>query len=380
MSTPVARVNDEQKAVVDDKEDGNRLYGKHCFGQPLSGGGIALTLLEAAYLVERNKLSLIIDDRTADFPQFIDFIVSRTDIDFHRYAAYRDLKNRGFIVKFTSPFDFSLYPGGSSIKRNPSRKYVDVFSERHRFIPNKMYEKALKSRELRKSYLVQVVDEEGDVTYYEISIPDPRGNIPHISPPKKVKGMLLGGNLVVFDKEKLRGLFEREFFGQVRESTHQLSLVEAAFLMKKDSLDVSSDDLGDCNGEVSGSLSFEQFMEHGRKYESDLTERYRLYEELKGRDLIIKTGFKYGAYFRGYRDDPEDNHAEYLFHLLPSRKGKNWPDISRSVRVAHGVRKKMIFVFPDEGDPAGSPNLSSGDFTSDEVMKYLMVQRVKPSC
>ncbi|MDP6154825.1 MAG: tRNA-intron lyase [Candidatus Thermoplasmatota archaeon] len=364
MTLPVARIFDEHKAVVIDKEDGNRLYGKHCFGQPLSGGGTALTLIEAAYLVERNKLSVIIRDRPVDFSQLIDFIVSQTDTDFHRYVAYRDLKNRGFIVKFTSPFDFSLYPGGSSIRRNTSRKYVDVFSERHRFMPDAMYGKTLKSRELRKIYLVQIVDEEGDVTYYEISITDPRGKIPHISPGTKVKGILLEGSLIVFDKEKLRDLFEREFFGQVRESTHQLSLVEAAFLLKKNILEVSAKDPLNKNGELGGSISFEQFMEHGEKYESDLSERYLLYEELKRRDLIVKTGFKYGAYFRAYRDDPEENHAEYLFHLLSSKTGKNWPDISRSVRVAHGVRKKMIFVFPG----------------IDEKMKYLMVQRVKPSC
>lgn len=364
MTIPVARVIDEHKAVVIDKEDGNRLYSKHCFGQPLSGGGTALTLIEVAYLVERNKLSAIIHDRTVNFTQIIDYIVSRTDTGFHRYVAYRDLKYRGFIVKFTSPFDFSLYPGGSSIKRIPSRKYVDVFSERHRFMPDALYDRALKSRELRKTYLVQVVDEEGDVTYYEISITEPRGNIPHISPGKKVKGILLGGSLVVFEKEKLRDLFEREFFGQVRESTHQLSLVEAAFLLKKNSLDVNAHDTGETIGEPGHTINFVKFMERGRKYESDLHERYKLYEELKGRDLIVKTGFKYGAHFRGYRDDPKESHAEYLFHLLPSKTGKNWPDVSRSVRVAHGVRKKMIFVFP-------------GD---DAKMKYLMVQRVKPSC
>ncbi len=364
MGIPVARIFDKYRAVVDDKEDGNRLYGKHCFGQPQSGGGTILTLIEAAYLVERNKLSVIIHGHPVDFSQFIDYIVSRTDTDFHHYVAYRDLKNRGFIVKFTSPFDFSLYPGGSSIRRNPSKKYVDVFSERHRFIPKNMYEKAKKSRELRKIYLVQVVDEEGDITYYEISITDPRGNIPHISPGNKVKGILLGGSLVVFDKEKLRSLFEREFFGQVRESSHQLSLVEAAFLLKNNILDISINDPEDCRRELEGSISFEEYMDYGQKYESDLPERYRLYEELKGRDFIVKTGFKYGANFRGYGDDPEENHAEYLFHFLPSKTGKNWPDISRSVRVAHGVRKKMIFVF-------------SGN---NETMKYLMVKRVKPSC
>jgi len=137
--------------------------------------------------------------------------------------------------------------------------------------------------------------------------------------------------------------------------------------------------------DVHGILSFDGFMEIGKRYEKDLSERYDLYEELKERGLIVKTGFKYGAYFRAYEDDPDENHAMYLFHFLSGNGGKTWPDISRSVRVAHGVRKKMIFAFREEDtccrrDEEMDTTPYGGERKDPEEMKFLLVERVKPSC
>jgi len=360
-SIPEAEIVDKTKAIVADKDHGNRLYNKHCYGQPMPGGGLELTLLESAYLLEQNRIKVAYNGSALDFKRLLDHITHNTDVNFHRYIAYRDLKSRGFIVKFTSLFDFSLYPGGVPIRNARSKNFVEVFSERQLFFPDRIHEKVMKSQQLRKEYLALIVDEEGDITYYRISIPEPKGNVSHTSLKRRVRGTLLGGNVVVFNSESLSEFFEREFIGQVRGATHQLSLVEGVFLLKKEMLTVVAHIEGDSKGEA---ITYEQFMEFAKKYETDLAQKYALYEELKERDLIVKTGFKYGAYFRAYRDNPEESHAEYLFHLLPTCGGTSWPDISRSVRVAHGVRKKMIFAFWNE----------------DEDMQYLMVQRVKPYC
>ena len=360
-SIPKAIIVDKIKAVIADKDHGNRLYNKHCYGQPIPGGGLELTLLESAYLLEHNRIKITHNGSILDFRSLLDYITQNTDIDFHRYIAYRDLKSRGFIVKFTSPFDFSLYPGGTPIRNAKSKNFVEVFSERQLFFPDRIYKKVLKSQQLRKEYLAQVVDEEGDITYYHIAVPEPKGNVPHISHERKVRGTLLGGNVVVFESEALLKFFQREFIGQVRGATHQLSLVEGVFLIRKGMLNVVLPQGKGAKGEY---ITFEEFMEFAKCYETGLSQKYALYEELKERGLIVKTGFKYGAYFRAYRDNPEESHAEYLFHLLSSQGGTSWPGISRSVRVAHGVRKKMIFAFWKET----------------EEIKYLMVQRVKPYC
>ncbi len=352
---PLAEIEGEL-AVVRDTAQGNRLYGKHCYGQPLPGGGLELSLLEAAYLSEQGRIRVNLGGAPLDFPGLLRHLVSETGIGYHRYAGYRDLKSRGFIVKLTSPFDFSLFPGGTSLRRALSKKFVDVYSERESFLPERMYEKAERAEELRKAYMVEVVDEEGDITYYDVSAASPRGTVPHETPKHVVEGSLLGGRVIVFDLGSLSGLFVREFVGQVRGRCHQLSLVEAAFLLKRGALLVSTEDGND--------MDLEAFLELGSRHERDLPGRFSLYEELKERGLLVKTGFKYGAYFRAYREDPECSHADFLVHLLPLPEGPGWPEVSRSVRVAHGVRKKMLFAFPGKGGE----------------MRFLRVERVKPSC
>ncbi|WP_393970718.1 hypothetical protein OXIME_000948 [Oxyplasma meridianum] len=66
----------------------------------------------------------------------------------------------------------------------------------------------------------------------------------------------------------------------------------------------------------------------------------RIYGELIDRRFIVKSGFKYGAHFRAYVKNIQE-HAEFLIHYLDGPE--EWYKISRAVRVANGVRKRMIF-------------------------------------
>jgi len=66
----------------------------------------------------------------------------------------------------------------------------------------------------------------------------------------------------------------------------------------------------------------------------------RIYSELIDRRFIVKSGFKYGSHFRAYVENIQQ-HAEFLIHYLEGPE--EWYKISRAVRVANGVRKRMIF-------------------------------------
>jgi tRNA-intron endonuclease len=88
--------------------------------------------------------------------------------------------------------------------------------------------------------------------------------------------------------------------------------------------------------------------------------RLRAYEDLTARGVIPKTGFKYGSHFRAYEGDPEAHHAKYLVHVVPKGHRGAWPEISRAVRLAHGVKKQILF----------------GEI-GDEV-RYVKLERVRP--
>jgi tRNA-intron endonuclease len=79
---------------------------------------------------------------------------------------------------------------------------------------------------------------------------------------------------------------------------------------------------------------------------SELSIEQKVYNDLTSRGFIIRTGFKYGANFRIYSGELED-HADFLVHVFPEEE--QWYKISRAVRVAHAVRKKMIFAGESQG-------------------------------
>ena len=73
-----------------------------------------------------------------------------------------------------------------------------------------------------------------------------------------------------------------------------------------------------------------------------------MYDDLRERGLVVKTGFKYGTHFRAYDQDPGREHARFLVHAVPRDHETSWPELSRAVRLAHGVRKELVFGAADE--------------------------------
>ncbi len=77
---------------------------------------------------------------------------------------------------------------------------------------------------------------------------------------------------------------------------------------------------------------------------------------MKGKGLLVKTGFKYGSHFRAYEGDPSKQHARYLVHAVPEDYTAMWPEVSRAVRLAHGVKKEILLGrVTDEGGRVRQP-------------------------
>ena len=93
-------------------------------------------------------------------------------------------------------------------------------------------------------------------------------------------------------------------------------------------------------------------------FESD----WATYGVLRGRKLVVKTGFKDGAHFRAYPRNPEHSHARYLVQAVPATDRAAWPEIAGGVRVAQGVRKEFV--------------LAGVDAQAD--VRFLSLERVRP--
>jgi tRNA-intron endonuclease len=189
-----------------------------------------------------------------------------------------------------------------------------------------------KATKLSKSLLVALVDEEGDLTYYETSEAHLRGSVPAL-PSVAATAHLLEDRVAIVDEEQAKKLHAEGWFGRDAGIALQLSFPEAMYLMESGRLRVEGHDAS-------------SLLSRASEKEPDFTLRLDLYRHLRRNGVVVKTGFKYGTHFRAYTGPPDEEHAPYLVHALPRERRVAWPEVSGFVRLAHGVRKRLFFAVP----------------------------------
>ncbi len=126
----------------------------------------------------------------------------------------------------------------------------------------------------------------------------------------------------------------------------QLAPVEALYLLDKGKLRVIEQ-----RGRKE--LSFGKLSKKLARRDPELMLKYVVYSDLRSRGYTAKTGLKFGAHFRVYErgKGPGEGHSPYLVHAIPEGSKLTPAELARAVRLAHSVRKKMLFaVVDDEGD------------------------------
>jgi tRNA-intron endonuclease len=161
-----------EQVVTEDSDAARELYNQSRFGTLSQEGKVQLSLIEALYLAEKKKIG-VMDGRNKviSSEQFIKK-ARRFEPNFWiRFCVYRDMRNRGYIVKTALKFgaDFRVYDRGVKPGEDHARWILYPVHEGNMF---SWYEFAAKNRvahSTRKRLLIGIVDEEFDVTYYEIA-------------------------------------------------------------------------------------------------------------------------------------------------------------------------------------------------------------------
>jgi tRNA-intron endonuclease len=335
----------DESVIIKDKKSGSRLYNRGLYGTPLSGGGLTLELIEGFYLLDSNKIQVYKNSTELSIEDFLKYITRREPTFEIKYIVYRDLRLRGLIVKPSNLTDFVIYgpmtenKEESHKKKRPVKYWSLAVSERARFNIYELSRLIDMANQTRKSLLIGVVDEEGDLTYYiplKLSI---AGKIKSKSKnqPNKGSAVLVEDRVMLWDPELISELRNVGFYGKEVGKSLQLALTEAAYLIEQGILEIRQARNG-------RKLPLERFLRIARKIQPDFDRRLSVYRKLKSRNLIVKTGFKYGTHFRVYEGDPNTEHSEYLVHGISEDFECSWEEISRAVRLAQGVRKRMLFA------------------------------------
>ena len=169
-------------------------------------------------------------------------------------------------------------------------------------------------------------------------------------PKKTYKGTLLENKVYIFDKTDAEEIYDYGCFGKIKDDKNELSLEEALVLAKRNKLKIY---------EAKKELTIEEFYEYACLQDKEFPWKFTVYEELRGRGLLVRTGFKFGTHFRVYargvklKRGPKSvrEHTKWIVHAIPENYTCSFPELSRAVRLAHNIRAKMLWaVVDDEGD------------------------------
>ncbi len=305
-------------------KEGRVLYEQSGYGR-LDQDGLKLSTQEALYLLHRQKIEVTGYTFNTLFSEFADragFLRS--------FLVYRDLRERGYVVQ-TGPHDFRVFRRGEKPGTGESLYLVRVLSERDpiRFVP--LIEEVVSSKNMRKQYVLAVVDDEEELTYYELKLQKLAESTDYIPDISVHEAFLVGKSAMVLSS--VHSDLEESGFGKRLDSERlMLAPVELLYLMEKGKIVLKKEHIR---------LGSEEYFALACETDGELAEKNKVYTELRKHHLIPRTGYKFGHHFRVYCG--KNVHSDMLVHAVEKEASLSMSVISRSVRMAHSVKKKMLF-------------------------------------
>jgi len=161
----------KERVLTENSDRAKELYNQSRFGSLLDIGRVQLSLIESLYLLEKGKIQ-IVDGRNkiVDFEEFLKKAQKLEPNVWVRYCVFRDIRNKGYIIKTALKFgaDFRVYDRGVKPGEDHARWVVFPVHEASSLTWYDFSAKNRVAHSTKKRLLIGVVDDEGDVTYYEV--------------------------------------------------------------------------------------------------------------------------------------------------------------------------------------------------------------------
>tara|TARA_Y100000034_G_scaffold88751_1_gene106551 strand:- start:52 stop:675 length:624 start_codon:yes stop_codon:yes gene_type:complete len=158
------------RVITEASDEAREFYNQSRFGS-LDGDKVELSLLEALYLMEKNRLMIKSESgRKVTFESYVKKARKEEPNFWIRYIVFKDMRNRGYIVKTALKFgaDFRVYDRGIKPGEDHAKWIIFPVHEGSVFTWHEFSAKNRVAHSTKKRLLMGIVDDEGDVTYYEI--------------------------------------------------------------------------------------------------------------------------------------------------------------------------------------------------------------------
>jgi len=167
---------------------------------------------------------------------------------------------------------------------------------------------------------------------------------------EKIETELVDNYLVVWDPTKGSLLYKQGYYGKpigipkpkIPEFDVPLilDLMEGLYLAETKKISVHT-------GKEKKKVTFSKLRQKARKLYEDFDAKYAVYHDLRGLNLIVTPGIKYGCDFAIYQQGPGVDHAPYMVSVRKAKDEITATDVVKAGRLATTVRKRFIIAIPD---------------------------------
>lgn len=154
------------KSIVKDQKFQDQLRTKG-FGE-MDLNEYTLFYYETLYLLDNKRLSLKVKEKDISFNDIFNNVIREDKTILTRYLIYRDLKNRGYVIKegFGFGADFRVYDRGDYEKKQ-SKFVVFALNEGINMKITNFSKNINKIEKMGKKAIIAVIERRGEVIYYK---------------------------------------------------------------------------------------------------------------------------------------------------------------------------------------------------------------------
>ncbi len=162
----------DERFEVEDTEEAKQLHSSGYYGEYLEGK-LRLSSVEVLHLLERGRIKVIDKDgKELSFDELARRLVTKDPQVWLKYLIYSDLRRRGYVVKegFSGGVEFRVYRRGAETGEEGARYIVYGVVEGEPLDLASLYNMAKTARALRKEPVLAIINRQGEVCYYEVSL------------------------------------------------------------------------------------------------------------------------------------------------------------------------------------------------------------------
>ncbi|MBI2143338.1 tRNA-intron lyase [Candidatus Woesearchaeota archaeon] len=162
----------KERVVTENTDAARELYNQSRYGKLLADGRVQLALTEAMYLLERGKITIAAarGKKAISAEQFMKKAAQAQHNFWVKYSVFKDIRDRGYIIKTALKFgaDFRIYDRGVKPGEDHARWILYPVHEGDTLTWHEFSAKNRVAHSTKKRLLIGVVDEEADVSYWEV--------------------------------------------------------------------------------------------------------------------------------------------------------------------------------------------------------------------